>query len=70
MGEPGLSELSSGLASRMPAGAPEEARHAIAGALTAADGDAGLLLAALVMRDGKVAAVAEEGGAKKAELVA
>lgn len=38
--------LSSGFASRMPAGVPEEARHSIAGALAAADGDAGLVRAA------------------------
>ncbi|MDH6625224.1 EmrB/QacA subfamily drug resistance transporter [Streptomyces sp. LBL] len=35
--------LSSGFAARMPAGTPEEARHSIAGALTAADGDSGLV---------------------------
>ncbi|MEE1784855.1 MFS transporter [Streptomyces sp. SP17BM10] len=35
--------LSSGFASRMPTGLPDEAKHSIAGALAAAKGDAGLV---------------------------
>ncbi|WP_405727390.1 MFS transporter [Streptomyces sp. NBC_01537] len=38
--------LSSGFAREMPAGAPEEAKHSIAGALAVAHGDAGLIAAA------------------------
>jgi EmrB/QacA subfamily drug resistance transporter len=38
--------LSSGFARHMPAGAPRQARHSIAGALAAAHGDAGLVHAA------------------------
>jgi hypothetical protein len=38
--------LSSGFAREMPAGAPEEAKHSIAGALAVAHGDTGLIAAA------------------------
>jgi hypothetical protein len=38
--------LASGFARHMPAGAPEQAKHSIAGALAAAHGDTGLVHAA------------------------